>query len=111
MPLSHQCPICDKTLEAESGGELLDAIEEHLLDHIESKIELDEEFLDQSESRDIASNSFGENQLDPEILEDTDSDEFTGIDFDDYGTTTEENYSEDEQYGEERYILESTENE
>jgi len=100
MPYSHKCPVCDKSLEAESIEKLIDDLEQHLLEHVESKIELNQDLLednDKTQSRD-----FGEELLNPELLEPTDSDnsnEFTGMNFAEYDIVDGENYSEDEQYG------------
>jgi len=52
MPYSHQCPVCDKSLESDSIEDLMDNLEQHLLEHVESKIELNDDFLEQLDQED-----------------------------------------------------------
>jgi len=62
MPYSHQCPVCDKSLESDSIEDLMDNLEQHLLEHVESKIELNDDFLeqlDQEDRKDFSETEFG----------------------------------------------------
>jgi len=53
------------------------------------------EQLDCEDRKDFSETEFGENRLNPELLESTDSEdstEFTGMDLNDYEIMTEDNY-------------------
>lgn len=110
MPVSHECPVCSKVLKEGSLDELMVALEHHLIDHVESMIEISEDFLedlDPDDNRDVIDTDLAQVSLDPDILE-NDGSSSTQANSDDYDTMAN-NYSEDQQYGDIKYKLDSTE--